>query len=66
MEDIGTARTAVSGYAILTSLIAAFSGAAYLLYSSGPVLSKFLAIPPALLAAVIAFALVRNLQFSNN
>ena len=64
MEHIGTARTAVSGYAVLTTLIAAFSGAAYYLYSSGPALSKLLAVPPALFAAIIVFALVRNFQFS--
>ena len=64
MEDIGTSKTAASGYAILLTLAAAFSAGAYLLYTLGPALSKLLAIPPALFAAAIAFALVRNLQYN--
>ena len=63
MENIGLARTTASGYAILLTLTAAFSAAAYLLYSSGPLLSKVLALAPALLGAAIVFALMRNLQF---
>ena len=63
MEDIGLAKTSTSGYAILLSLIAAFSAAAYLLFTSGPILSKVLAVAPALLGAALVFALVRNLQY---
>lgn len=65
MEHIGLARTTASGYAILLALTAALSAAAYLLYSSGPILSKILAVAPALLGAAIVFALVRNLQFGD-
>lgn len=63
MEDIGTARTSASGYAILLTLTTAFATAAHLLYSRGPLLSKILASAPALLGAAIVFGLVRNLQF---
>ena len=64
MENIGLARTTASGYAILLTLTAALSAAAYLLYSSGPVLSKIFAVAPALLGAAVVLALVRNLQFN--
>lgn len=63
MEDIGLAKTSTSGYAILLSLIAALSAAAYLLFISSPILSKILAVAPALLGAALVFALVRNLQY---
>ncbi|KAL3137903.1 hypothetical protein ABBQ38_005152 [Trebouxia sp. C0009 RCD-2024] len=64
MEDIGTARTTASGYAILLSLTAAFFAAAYSLYCGGTLLSKLLAAAPALLGVAITFALVRNAQFN--
>lgn len=64
MEDIGTARTTASGYAILLTLTAAFFSAAYSLYSGGTLLSKLLAAAPALLGVAITFALVRNAQFN--
>ena len=64
MEEIGTARTTASGYAILLTLTAALFAAAYLLYSGGLLLSKLLAAAPALLGVAITFALVRNAQFN--
>ena len=64
MEEVGTARTTASGYAVLLSLTAAFFAAAYLLYSGGSLLSKLLAAAPALLGLAITFALVRNAQFN--
>ena len=63
MENIGLAKTSASGYVILLTLTAALSAAVYLLYSSGQLLSRILALAPALLGAAVVFALVRNLQF---
>ena len=63
MEEIGTRRTSVLGYATLLTVTAALSAAAYALYSAGSAVCKLLAIVPTLLAAVIVFGLVRNMQF---
>ncbi len=64
MEDIGLGRTTTIGYAILLTLAAAFSIAAFQLLSAGTVWSKLVAAPPALLGTAICFGLWLNLQFS--
>lgn len=64
MEDIGLARTSLMGYCILLTLAAAFCAASFRLLSSGTVLSKIIAAPPALLGVAILFGLWLNIQFS--